>query len=226
MSTQPHVGIVGGGIAGLSLGVWLLYIRGAGGSGVRVTILDASSDNDRPTGSLAIAPNGTAILDKLGVYSALRRQSSVLRKQVLVGKDGDPCCALPMGGEPEYGADMLICTRKLLADLLLAEYERRGGVLERDFKVQAVWQNDDAVTVVTAAGREATFSLLIGADGVHSRVRREVFGVAATDTGFIGFGAMISPSCLQPRPPSAASAAASSCRCRCRRVPWSLILAP
>lgn len=64
------------------------------------------------------------------------------------------------------------------SDLASAIYDALGGAVELilDDTVSALDDDGDLVRVVFESGRQQVFDLVVGADGLHSRVRWLVFG--------------------------------------------------
>jgi salicylate hydroxylase len=90
--------------------------------------------------------------------------------------DGDRLYYTPLGAraEAQFGAPYYHAHRADLLDVLL------GGVANTGFRLNAriegFAQTADQVTVTLADGTEVTGDVLIGADGIHSTVRGQLFG--------------------------------------------------
>jgi 2-polyprenyl-6-methoxyphenol hydroxylase-like FAD-dependent oxidoreductase len=90
--------------------------------------------------------------------------------------DGDRLYYTPLGAraEAQFGAPYYHAHRADLLDVLL------GGVANTGFRLNAriegFVQTADRVTVTLADGTKVTGDVLIGADGIHSTVRGQLFG--------------------------------------------------
>ncbi|MFF1480706.1 FAD-dependent monooxygenase [Streptomyces sp. NPDC058301] len=171
-STFPAAGgvgtpvlIVGAGPCGLALACELMQL------GVPVRILEARED--RVVGSRAVQlwPLGLEVLRAVGVLDeALRRG---LRVHSNVYHLRDRVLTVPLGrNEP------LLLPQEQTMELLEGALERLGGRVERGVRVTAVEVSDSGASV-KAEGPDGTAELieadwLVGADGVHSVVRREL----------------------------------------------------
>ncbi|NEX47181.1 FAD-dependent monooxygenase [Pseudotabrizicola algicola] len=163
------VTVLGAGVAGLAV-ARALALRGA-----QVTVLE-QADAVREVGAgLQISPNGAAVLRALGLGAALEAVSTrAAAVELRDGPTGDLVTRLDVAGAGYHFAHR--------ADLiaLLLEGAREAGVELRLLqKIEAVdltgarpgWRN--------AQGGTGETGLLIGADGLHSQVRRALTGKVA-----------------------------------------------
>lgn len=91
-----------------------------------------------------------------------------------VDSNGDPVAALPNAEASDSDEDIEIA-RDNLIDILHGLIADRATFVYGD-SVVGVTESADAVTVEFASGDFADYDILIGADGIHSSVRRAVFG--------------------------------------------------
>ena len=78
---------------------------------------------------------------------------------------------------------------------------RVNAVAPLGFDLEGVDQSDRSVTVIAADGRQVVGDILIGADGINSAVRRQVFGsFEAIPSGRIAARAVIAaePNSVEP----------------------------
>jgi 2-polyprenyl-6-methoxyphenol hydroxylase-like FAD-dependent oxidoreductase len=175
--------VVGGGVAGP---VAALALRRAG---VDATVYEAYPRTaDGIGGSLAIAPNGLAALEIVGARKAVEDGGMPIPKSVMSfgGKEVE----LP---QLSGLAPMRLVQR---GDLHRALYDVAvaGGVrVEHGRRLVSYDDGPDGVTARFADGTEATADVLVGADGVHSTVRRLIDPNApgAGYTGLLGLGSII-----------------------------------
>lgn len=176
--------IVGAGIAGLAL-ARALAMRGA-----RVCLLEQAGAISEVGAGLQISPNGLAVLHALGLDPGPVSQRSgavVLRK----GTSGAEVARLPMAQlRPEQ--DWRLMHR---ADLiaLLEQGARAAGVEIRLLqKLDTVGLDAQGPWAVSAQGAQIRPELLIGADGLHSVVRRALAPASAPFfTGQVAWRAVI-----------------------------------
>ncbi|MFN3970768.1 MAG: FAD-dependent monooxygenase [Gemmobacter sp.] len=168
-----EVTVLGAGVAGLAVA------RALALHGARVTVLE-QADAIREVGAgLQVSPNGAAVLRALGLGDALRAASMRAEAvQLMDGPSGDPVLRLDIARlRPDHGYH-LIHRADLIA--LLLEGARAAGVELRLLqKVDTVDLAGDRPRIVTSTGQELRPNLLIGADGLQSRVRAALNGTVA-----------------------------------------------
>ncbi len=167
------VTVLGAGIAGLAV-ARALALRGA-----EVTVLEQAPEIREVGAGLQISPNGTRALEALGLGAAFAAGSGPAEAvELLDGEAGGRVLRLDLArGRP--GAGFRFVHRADLIDLL-AEGARAAGVAIRlSQRVETVTLGDHPPRLGTAAGEEIDCGVLIGADGLHSKVRAALNGVVA-----------------------------------------------
>jgi 2-polyprenyl-6-methoxyphenol hydroxylase-like FAD-dependent oxidoreductase len=160
-----HVAVVGGAIGGA--GAALLLAR----AGARVTLLERAEGPTAAGAGIALAENGLSVLEALGFDGELARISSALPGVRVVDANKRPLF-LPVGGTPGQPPNMRMARRadlhRLLTEALVAEQriDARYGVDVRE-------ASEDGTVRGSLAGKPFILraDLVVGADGVHSRVR-------------------------------------------------------
>ncbi|KJZ71218.1 hypothetical protein HIM_09361 [Hirsutella minnesotensis 3608] len=178
MESRSHrkVIIVGGSVAGLSLANMLEKL------GIDFVLLE-SYDNIAPQvgASIGLLANGLRILDQLGCYDELCKhapdslQSATLRseKGVLVHHDG-----LDRFVRERLGYPFVFMDRQTLLKVLYENLKDKSKVYTSK-RVMDVHLCSVGVQVVTKDGSVFTGDVLVGADGIHSTVRRQMWNLAA-----------------------------------------------
>jgi 2-polyprenyl-6-methoxyphenol hydroxylase-like FAD-dependent oxidoreductase len=162
--------ISGAGIAGLSLA---LRLRQRGLTPVMVERAPRVRDGGY---MLGLADPGLDAAERLGVADALRAARHIPRRLVYVDGDGRERFAL---GGPAL--NRLVGERRfnlLRGDIERALYERVHDGVEIRFgaSVESWEESRDGVGVRLSNGEEVGCDLVVGADGLHSRVRALGFG--------------------------------------------------
>lgn len=164
--------IAGAGPAGLAAGIYLLRqrpeLRG------RVAAIDKARHPRFKVCAGGLIPKAIAVLDELQV--SLEISSAPVESGEAVTEAG--VISIPARSKP-------LCTviRRDEFDATLACSARRDGLeLIENTRIVGITQSDNCVSVVTDAGTFES-SILIGADGSGSRVRREVFGRSSESIG-------------------------------------------
>jgi len=171
MAKVKRVLIVGGGIGGLALSIALRK------TGIDVDIAE--------------------IMQKWTIYHVgIIAQSNLLRALVSLGV-ADDCVAAGYSylgvqfcdaqgnlinefpstrlAGPNYPA-FLGLTRPALHNVLSAASQRSGAVIRLGVTVAQIAQSDTSVAVQFSNGSAGDYDLMVGADGVHSKIRSLVFG--------------------------------------------------
>ncbi|QSQ17864.1 FAD-dependent monooxygenase [Myxococcus landrumensis] len=164
--TQPHVLIVGAGIAGPSLAGWLT------GQGWRVTIVERA--RSLRTGGQAVdfrGPVHRTVLERMGLWEAIHERRTRLGKQTLIDASGRALVELPalmMSGDVELHR----------GDLCQLLFERTRESVEYRFgdAPTALCETPAGVEVEFEHHAPQRFDLVVGADGLRSNVRSLLFG--------------------------------------------------
>lgn len=165
--------VLGAGVAGLAVATALAQ-RGA-----KVVVLE-QADAIREVGAgLQISPNGAVVLRALGLERALtavatRTQAIHLRD----GYSGDSVLRLDVAKLRPAQAFHLV-HRADLIDLLRHGAEAAGVELQLLQRVDEVDLSGSKARLVTATGDERVVGVVIGADGLQSRVRAALNGAVA-----------------------------------------------
>lgn len=169
---MPEVAIAGAGIGGLSAALALA------GTGARVRVFERAPELREAGAGLQLAPNATRVLRRLGLLDAV--QAVATRPEgvrIRRARDGADLARLDYGvAEARYGAPFLTLHRADLQAVLLDAAAGRPNVsIETGARLEAVTALADgrpSLTVLSGGEtRTCTADGLVGADGLHSRVR-------------------------------------------------------
>ena len=189
MSFRLNIGIVGAGIGGLTAAIALRA------QGHAVTVYEQAAQFMRVGADINLTPNAVRALDGLGEAVARGIRASGARPTFRISRDWDTgleTSRLPMGdtAEQRYGAPQLTIHRAdvlaVLADTVPAEcvvFSKRLRTLN---------QSDAGVQLVFEDGQQALHDVVLGADGIHSKVRSALFGEEQPRfTGVVSFRAVV-----------------------------------
>jgi 2-polyprenyl-6-methoxyphenol hydroxylase-like FAD-dependent oxidoreductase len=162
--------IVGAGIAGPTLAYWLER------AGYEATLVERAPELRRGGYLIDFWGAGFDVADRMGIVPEIVRCGYRLREVRQVGEDGRRIAAF----DPEIfvrgtnGRYVSIARSELGAII----YGALGGRVETIFgdSVRALDDDGARVRVTFDSGMTRDFDLVIGADGLHSQVRRLVFG--------------------------------------------------
>jgi len=143
-----------------------------------------------------ISPNGSRVLRSLGLLSDLEAIAAVpVAKEMRLFDTGQTWRVQDLGAtaEARYGSPYWLVHRgDFHAVLVQALAERAPGAVRVGARCVDFVQDLDGVTVLLEAGEQVRGDALIGADGVHSRIREALFGESrATFTGFMAWRGVV-----------------------------------
>lgn len=176
MARRPHVLVAGGGIGGLTAALALLQ------RGFDVDVYEQAAELREVGAGLQISANGSRVLHELGVGAALRALAcEAAGKEVRLWNTGQTWKLFDLGAVSveRYGFPYTTVYRPdLLAVLADAVRREKPDAIHLNAKCTGFSQDKDGVALHFAGG-EACGDVLVGADGVHSRVRQALFGADA-----------------------------------------------
>lgn len=181
--------VAGGGIGGLAAAYALAH------KGAQVTLLEQSSEFGEVGAGIQLGPNVVRILEAWGLGEALRGVAAFPEcLRVRNAMNGAVLGELPMGQAmvQRYGASYVTIARADMHGLLLDAVRRQGKVhLRLSSEVSRVDQDEQTVRVQTLT-QNFHAPMLVGADGVWSRLRKEVVDDGAPRvTGHLAFRALV-----------------------------------
>ncbi|KAJ8127759.1 hypothetical protein O1611_g5880 [Lasiodiplodia mahajangana] len=169
--------IAGGGITGLSLANMLERI------GIDFVLLEARGDIHPPQGAgIGLMPNGSFIMDQLGCYEAIKvaAQDAEIEDAAIRDSTGKPLVGMKYmmyHQEKRHGYPMLFFDRQLFLQVLYQQIKHKDRIHVGN-KVDRIELVERGVRVTTEEGQSYTGDIVIGADGIHSRVRKEMRKIA------------------------------------------------
>ena len=177
MSTRRIV-VVGAGPAGLATAIALLA------RGHDVDLVEQRGRSrfiSDAGGAYELTAKTLAHLDTLGVLAAVRARGAALSRFSLRAMSGAVLKSLDFG---RAGFDVFAITRAALQSALVERLEALGGHIRYDARITTLEEGERTMTVGLFDGTNLDADLLVGADGMHSSVRRMVFDpTPATDVG-------------------------------------------
>lgn len=165
MKSDLPILIIGGGIGGLTAG---LALRRAG---FAVEVYERAPKLREVGAAIGLMANATRVLRHLGVLETLLACGSVIRAAAFLRMDGAVLRAVT---ELKTDSPGLCLHRADLQGTLQAALP--GGTLRLGCELAEYCQEGDKVLARFANGHEVLGGLLIGADGLSSRVRAQMLG--------------------------------------------------
>lgn len=172
-----NICIVGAGLGGLSAALALLQ------KGFRVTVMEQAAALGEIGAGVQLGPNAVGVLYRLGLQTALEQVTcETLGKRVRLWNTGQTWPLFDLGtvSRAMYGYPYLTVHRADLHRVLVdAVRALQADALVLNAKLQSLQAENDGVQLRLADGRVWAADAVIGADGVHSRVRAALFGADA-----------------------------------------------
>ncbi|MCJ1243270.1 hypothetical protein MMC30_000467 [Trapelia coarctata] len=168
--------IVGGSIAALSLAHCL------DSAGIDYVVLERHHDIAPQVGaSVGIMPNGARILDQLGLFDDVESEIEPLDRSFIYYPDGFSfTSAFPSILHEQFGYPVSFLDRQKFLAILYNRLKDKTKVHVKK-EVISIEHLKFGVRVKTADGSRYDGDLVVGADGVHSRTRSEMWKHADED---------------------------------------------
>ena len=169
-----NICIVGAGLGGLSAALALLQ------KGFRVTVLEQAAALGEIGAGVQLGPNAVGVLYRMGLQAPLEQVTcETLGKRVRLWNTGQTWPLFDLGtvAREMYGYPYLTVHRADLHRVLVdAVRALQPDALVLNAKLHSLQTRSDGVSLQLADGRVWEADAVIGADGVHSRVRAALFG--------------------------------------------------
>ena len=185
MPEKPII-IIGAGIGGLTAALALLK------RDIDVEIYEQSSELREVGAGIQISSNGTRVLYALGLEEALKRvQVLPSKRQIRHWSTGETWNWFDLGQvtRQRYGTPHVMLHRgdlhTLLADAVRA---LKPDAIKLGKRCAAISSTADLAEVTFEDGAKVQAAYAIGADGIHSKVRQELFGKDKPEfTGYVAW---------------------------------------
>ena len=169
--------VAGGGIGGLAAALALAR------AGWGVTVLEKARELGEIGAGIQLGPNAFHALDALGVGTAARAMAvQVDALRLMDAVTARDIATIELGEEfrTRFGAPYAVVHRGELHGVLLRACQEHPAITLRTSAGVAGYAQEGArVQAILADGERVSGALLIGADGLHSRVRAQLLGDGA-----------------------------------------------
>ena len=172
--------IAGGGIGGLITAIALLR------AGMNVAVFERVKEQQEVGAGLTLWANAIQALHKIGLPELLPSIGQPLSRSCILSWQGTILSETPMKALAERHGTPLTAVHR--ADLLAALLKAVGdNVVQSGVACTSFQQDEMGVRLQLANGEEVAGDLLVGADGIHSTIRAQLFG--ATKPRYAGYTA-------------------------------------
>jgi salicylate hydroxylase len=197
MAASNKVVIVGGGIGGLAAALALLK------RGIDVEVYEQAGELREVGAGIQISSNGTRVLYALGLEEALKHVQVLPAKRVIRHfATGETWNWFDLGAvtRERYGTPHVMLHRGDLHGLLVdAVAAVKPGAFHLNMRAVSVKQTSSQAEVIFESGAKATAPFIVGADGIHSKVRAELFGASSPEfTGCVAWRGLVPMEKLPP----------------------------
>jgi salicylate hydroxylase len=187
---MSKVAVIGAGIGGLAAALALLQ------RGLDVDVYEQAPELGEVGAGIQISPNGTRVLYALGLEDALRRVEVLpSRRQIRHWSTGETWDWFELGATTRnrYGTPHVMLHRADLHGLLAGAVLRlKPDAVHLAKRCTGVAQSDGQAQVRFETGETVNAAYVIGADGIHSKVRESLFGPDKPEfTGVVAWRAVV-----------------------------------
>jgi 2-polyprenyl-6-methoxyphenol hydroxylase-like FAD-dependent oxidoreductase len=166
-----HVLVSGASVAGLTTAYWLVRY------GFKVTVVERAPHLRLGGQALDVRGPGLEVAERMGLLTTLRQRTTRLTGMSIVDGDGQELtrsAERTLTGGRLDSPDVEVFRDELCQVL----FEAVGNQVDFlfDDSASSIIQRENSVDVSFARAAPASFDLVVGADGLHSGVRRLVFG--------------------------------------------------
>jgi salicylate hydroxylase len=187
---RPRILIAGAGIGGIVAALALLQ------RGFQVALYEQAAELRELGAGVQISPNGSRVLRALDLQPAMEALASVpTAKEMRLFDTGQAWRVQDLGANAvaRYGAPYWLVHRGDLHTVLVQALAKRSpGSVHVGARCIGLAQDGAGVTLQLETGERVRGDALIGADGVHSRIRETLFGGArAIFTGFVAWRGVV-----------------------------------
>lgn len=179
LEERKDILISGASIAGLTMAYWLYKY------GYKVTVIEIANAPRKGGSPIDIKGDAVGVVRKMNIYDAITKKK-VTTENVCFVNDKDKIIASmnPSIMDDKIGEDIEI-QREFLVDILYEEVKDSVNFIFEDTIIKIENNSDNAIVHFKKKKSEA-FHLVIGADGLHSNVRKLVFGKEETFSNYYG----------------------------------------
>ncbi|MDH5380545.1 MAG: FAD-dependent monooxygenase [Cyclobacteriaceae bacterium] len=165
---MKKITIIGAGIGGLTTAIALKK------QGFEVEIFEQSKEFTNAGSGILLAPNAMQVFKTIAVYNDVLQMGNYVKRLKAVTKNLSTLSNMEYKKfEDEYGVKTIAIHRATLHKVLMSHLS--DIPIHVNKKVESVYQENEEVQISFTDGSHHKTELLIGADGLHSPIRKSIF---------------------------------------------------
>ena len=169
-SVPGHVAIVGAGLSGLCLALVLHD------GGIPATIYEARAADFVEGGWIILSPNALQVLHKLGIFERVHSASYEFQALKYKNDHGEITDVYYHGHQTLYGFNALRVPRQVVIEEIKLKLSERNIEIKYNIRFShVISESRDSVRFAFRDGTTSSASVLVGADGIHSTVRKYMY---------------------------------------------------
>lgn len=174
--------ISGGGIAGLTIALLLKKI------GYEPFIVERTSELRAEGYMMDFFGTGWDVAERIGLLSEFKKIQYPIETMEFVNAHGTPWCEVSMEKiRQAMGGAYTYLRRPDIEQILYREVVKSGIRIQYGTSITTLIERKNDIEVTLSDGTSQLFDFVVGADGIHSRVRELVFGPEETFARYLGY---------------------------------------
>ncbi|MBM7844432.1 FAD-dependent monooxygenase [Herpetosiphon giganteus] len=170
MQHKRRILIVGGGIAGLTLGYWLKH------HGAQPTIIEQAAQRRAEGYGIDLSGSGWDVAQRMGILAELERRQMQVEALIIKNSHGQTIVKQPLAPLREALPHPMLHLMRPELEAVLAAALPPDLPVRYATTIVDLHQHAEYVDVGFNDRSRQQFDLVIGADGIHSQTRQLVFG--------------------------------------------------
>jgi 2-polyprenyl-6-methoxyphenol hydroxylase-like FAD-dependent oxidoreductase len=162
--------ISGAGVAGPTLAFWLAR------AGFRPTVVERAEGRRSSGNPVDVRGAALPVVEEMGVVPSLREAATRVTAMRLIGADGRPGARVAMPASRSASGTREVEVPRADLAAILFDAARDHAEFVFDDTITSLAPDPGGVDVTFARAAPRRFDLVVGADGLHSTVRRLAFG--------------------------------------------------